>query len=130
MNANKKNSFSNKFLNNRSNNRHLEPEQDSISKFKQQLPNFLKKQIIKHETIFDHNPSNDYLDLFGCSKEEYLESVNYDQGICYLHISILYQDRGDEENAEKYLKKYSQKINIDTHNAEPRHVQEVEVIHL
>jgi len=108
----------------------LPKETDTDTHYVQERDSLLKGQIVKYETIFEHNPSDDYLDLFGRSKEEYLESVNHDQDVCYLHIGILYQDRGDEENAEKYLKKCSQKINVDTQGTEPRHVQEREIIHL
>jgi len=61
-----------------------------------------KEQIVKCETIFDHNPTDEELPHFTAgvlSKEKYLTLSNDTH---YYNIYRLYIMRGDKETAEKY----------------------------
>ena len=58
------------------------------------------------ETIFDHNITNaefKKLEHYYKSKEEYLDNMQI-QHHCYHDIALLYELRGDDKNADKYMK--------------------------
>ena len=89
-----------------------------VEKFKDKLPNFLKEQITKYETIFDHNPTEDEIkssligllddyndDFFQELNQEYKNKFNQDY--FYHEIYELYLERKDKENTDKYFKKLS-----------------------
>jgi len=116
-----------RFLNN---NRPLEVEEDYISKFIRQLPSFLKDQIEKYETIFDHNPTEDEIkrsligllvdtpdDVFKELDHEQMNTFNQD--FFYNEIYQLYLRRNDKKNTKKYFDKLPKETNTGT-----RYVQE------
>jgi len=62
-----------------------------------------EEKIVKCETIFDHNLTDEELPHFTAgvlSKEDYLK--NFDKDIFYHDLYRLYIMRGDKETAEKY----------------------------
>jgi len=66
-----------------------------------------KEKIVKYETIFDHNATEEERkDLTKAkNKEEYLKEVNYSQKVCYFNLYSLYYIREDYESADKYFQK-------------------------
>ena len=91
----------------------LKEKSIDIEKYKANLPKFLKEQIAKYETIFDHNPIEDEIKsstfgLFADFDDEVLNQLNKDnfnQERHFYEIYELYLERDDKKNTDKYLKK-------------------------
>ena len=94
----------------------LKEKSIDIEKYKANLPKFLKEQIAKYETIFDHNPTKDEIkssliglladnddDFFKNLDQEHLDI--FSQDYFYHEIYELYLERDDKKNTDKYLKK-------------------------
>jgi len=69
-----------------------------------------KEKIVKYETIFDHNATDEERrDLTEAkNKEEYLKMVSYDLDQCYYDLYWLYANRNNDNDdiiSEKYAKK-------------------------
>lgn len=60
------------------------------------------------ETFFDHNPTPEEIKEFvgEDTKQEYIDSLSYKpEGANLLFIALLYEERGDKVNFEKYKNK-------------------------
>jgi hypothetical protein len=71
----------------------------------------IEESLLKLETIFDHNPTEDELEqLTGrvIDKEYYEKRFNKD--LLFFHIYSLYLIRGDKETADKYYLMISEEV--------------------
>ena len=117
----------------------LKEKSIDIEKYKANLPKFLKEQIAKYETIFDHNPTKDeikssLIGLLADYNDDFFESLNqeyknkFNQNYFYYEIYQLYIRRDDKENEEKYLKKLPKEEQYRINNPPFQHIFDIVVM--